>query len=324
MNRTGDVVAPENARRRRVFARVFVGDDGLRAGWSALLFFIAGFAYLVAIKALFDTHSGLRTDAFRLDTFFLREVLLAGGTILLTWIMSKVEGRPFKVYGFGGRQPLRHFGAGVLWGVACVSALVFTLRLLGLLTFTSLALHGTDVIRYAVEWGVVFILAGVYEEALFHGFFLYTLTRGLSQLYARVCSDATSRRLGFWTASAFIGGLFLVAHTTHPGDSPIGLLAAFVASLAFTVSIWRTGSMWWIIGLHSAWDWSQSFVYGVGDSGVFFDHRLTTSSPAGPVVLSGGLTGPEGSLFVLPALLIVALISVITLPGGGYKNELPK
>jgi uncharacterized protein len=324
MKPTGDLVEKGNARRGGAFARIFVRDDGLRAGWSALIFFIAGFVYLVTIKALFDKHSGLRTDEFRLDTFFLREVLLTGGTLLLTWIMSKLEGRSFKGYGFGGQRPLRQLGAGMLWGVACISALVFTLRLLGLLTFTSLALHGTDVLLYGLEWGVVFILAGVFEEALFHGFFLYTLARGLSQLYARVCSHETSRRLGFWTASAFISGLFLFAHTSHPGDSPIGLFAAFIASLAFTISIWRTGSLWWIIGFHSAWDWSQSFVYGVGDSGVFFDHRLTTSYPAGPVVLSGGLTGPEGSLFVLPVLLMVALVSVITLPNGGYENESPK
>lgn len=317
-------VARERAAPRRFLAKVFVGKDGLRAGWSALIFVIASAALLIAVKALFDKHTGLRSDEFRLSDFAVREIILAGGSLLLTLIMSKIEQRPFKIYGFDGPRPLLTLFIGAVWGVVCVSLLIVVLRLFGLLTFTSLALHGPDIVRYGLEWGFVFFLAGLFEEVLFRGFILYTLTRGLAQIYGRRLDDGLSRQLGFWTASIILGSIFFAIHTSHPGDGPIGLFAAFAASLAFSVSIWRTGSLWWIIGFHAAWDWSQSFLYGVGDSGIFVDHRLTTSYPAGSPLLSGGLTGPEGSLFVLPILLLCSLIAAFTLRGGGYERKLPK
>ena len=72
----------------------------------------------------------------------------------------------------------------------------------------------------------------------------------------------------------------------------------------FAFSLWRTGSLWWAIGLHAAWDWAQSFLFGVADSGGISTHRLLSTHPVGPAWLSGGATGPEGSIFVLLVMLL--------------------
>jgi len=73
-----------------------------------------------------------------------------------------------------------------------------------------------------------------------------------------------------------------------------------------------TGSAWWAIGCHTAWDWSETYFYGAADSGnVATGHYLTTS-PAGNALWSGGTDGPEGSLLVLGIvlLLLVALVAI--------------
>jgi hypothetical protein len=165
-------------------------------------------------------------------------------------------------------------------------------------------------------------MVGIFEESLTRGFMLYTLARGFSGMYTKVFSSPRSAFLGFWTSSIILAVLFMLLHTPHGGESPIGLLATFVAALVFSVSIWRTGSLWWTIGLHGAWDWSQSFLYGVADSGFLIDHRLATTHPVGAPLLSGGTTGPEGSIFVILWLAMVALISYLTLPTGGYHAHL--
>jgi uncharacterized protein len=300
----------------------FMGPDGLRAGWSALIFCGVSVAQLILIRHIFDKHSGLRTDEIPLSSFFLREASLLCGTLMLTWVMSKVERRRFSIYGLDGSRRTRNLIVGAVWGIACVSLLVFVLHHFGLLVLTPLALHGTGVIRYTLAWIIVFFIVGVFEETFSRGFLLYTLSRGLSGLYGRFLDSTTSHALGFWSASVIIAALFMLAHTNHPGESLIGLFAAFAASLAFSVSIWRTGSLWWIIGFHGAWDWSQSFLYGVGDSGVFFQHRLLSAYPSGSPLLSGGATGPEGSIFVLPALLLTALVCILTQRDGGYEAKL--
>src|SRR5208282_1390693 len=102
--------------------------------------------------------------------------------------------------------------------------------------------------------------------------------------------------------------LFGLGHGKNPGESPIGLLGAGLVSLVFCFSLWRTGSLWWAIGFHASWDWAQSFLYGVADSGWMAEHHLLATHPVGKPILSGGATGPEGSIFVLVILGLITLI----------------
>ena len=86
----------------------------------------------------------------------------------------------------------------------------------------------------------------------------------------------------------------------------------------FCVSIWLTGSAWWAIGCHAAWDWAETFFYGTADSGRVGTGHFLTTNPAGNALLSGGEAGPEGSLLVLGimALLLAALIVLYTRKSG--------
>ena len=84
--------------------------------------------------------------------------------------------------------------------------------------------------------------------------------------------------------------------------------------MVFCLSLWRTGSLWWAIGFHAAWDWAESFLYGVSDSGTVIQNHLLNTHPLGRPIYSGGLTGPEGSLLVLPILALTAAVILLTLP----------
>ena len=132
--------------------------------------------------------------------------------------------------------------------------------------------------------------------------------------------------LGFWTAAVILSFFFGYGHRTNPGESPLGLLSAGVAGFLFCFSLWRTGSLWWAIGFHASWDWAQSFLYGVADSGLTSQGRLYATHVVGAPYLSGGLTGPEGSLFLLPVMLAGVVIVAITLPRSstGYRLDTPR
>jgi hypothetical protein len=62
------------------------------------------------------------------------------------------------------------------------------------------------------------------------------------------------------------------------------------------------------VGFHAAWDWGQSYFYGTADSGLIAKGHLYGEHAVGPALWSGGATGPEGSLIVLPLLVIIALL----------------
>ena len=168
-------------------------------------------------------------------------------------------------------------------------------------------------LRYGLLWALAFFLVALAEEYLLRGFLQFTLARGLAGIASILRLPASlARALGFWTAATLLSFLFGFGHRTNPGESPVGLFAAGLIGLVFCLSLWRTGSLWWAVGFHAAWDWAQSFLFGVPDSGGLMQHHLLAAQPRGPVLWSGGLTGPEGSLFVLPTILLIVLALLLT------------
>ncbi|MGA2099932.1 MAG: CPBP family intramembrane glutamic endopeptidase [Candidatus Sulfotelmatobacter sp.] len=306
--------------------KIFVGKDGLRAGWS-LLIFIAIFAAIifcvnVGLRKFLphDPKGAMPAGGFPPRFLFLAEGIPFVVTVFVTWIMSKIERRPVEVYGLGDSRKAAHFFAGLIWGVICLSLLIFTLVKTGHLVFDSRLLFGSDVLRYGAIWLFGFFLVGLLEEYLTRGYVQYTLTRGFAGLYQLAFKTRHSKALGFWTSALVLSVLFGLGHGKNPGESPIGLLSAGLAGMVFCFSLWRTGSLWFAIGLHTSWDWGQSFLYGVADSGMMAQHHLYATHPVGQPILSGGATGPEGSVFILAILALFALIIVFALPRAHYGD----
>jgi membrane protease YdiL (CAAX protease family) len=326
----------EQSTAKPTASRVFFGADGLRAGWGLLLFvvliavlgFAVNFLTSKAHKQSFG-HAASRgqpapeTPSSHPATTPIQtppaRLLGAEGSslfvvLLATFLMSRIERRPFPAYGLAGPRRLPQFLQGLLWGVACLSLLVAILRLTGLLHFDALLLHGASALKFALVWSLGFTLVAFLEETLLRGYLQYTLARGLSAIAGAISDTPHRQACGFWTAALLLSFLFGLGHGSNPGESPIGLLAAALAGLVFSLALYRTGSLWWAIGFHASWDWAQSFLYGVADSGTMVQYHLYATHPIGRPILSGGLTGPEGSLFVLPTLALVAAIILLTLP----------
>jgi CAAX protease family protein len=94
-----------------------------------------------------------------------------------------------------------------------------------------------------------------------------------------------------------LAAAFGALHLLTPTESAIGALnvAAFALFASFTLR--RTGDLWFAIGMHASWDFAQSFLYGVPDSGMIADHSLVQAHLHGPTWLTGGTVGPEGGAF---------------------------
>lgn len=299
--------------------KIFIGKDGLRAGWS-LVIFIALLAalmfgvHLIAVKIHPPTHK-LSTNAEASEiNFLLNDGVPFFVVLFVTWIMSKIERRPNSVYGLGGERKVPLFFAGAAWGFVCLSLLVGILWKSGMLVIDKRLLFGAAILRYGAIWLLGFLLVGLLEEYLTRGYMQYTVTRGMAGVYQAIFKTRHAEALGFWTAALCFSVLFGLGHNGNPGESPIGLLSAGSAGFVFCFSLWRTGSLWWAIGFHLTWDWAQSFLYGVADSGTMVQHHLLATHPVGKPILSGGTTGPEGSIFVVLVLVIVAVIIATTLP----------
>jgi len=128
---------------------------------------------------------------------------------------------------------------------------------------------------------------------------------------------------GFWQAAWVTSTLFGYIHTGNGGENWIGIFAAAFIGFVFCVSVRVTGSAWWAIGCHAAWDWAETFFYGTADSGLVAPgHYLAASVPANANPLwSGGADGPEGSVLVLGVILLM-LAALLVIYGRRRQKEL--
>jgi membrane protease YdiL (CAAX protease family) len=273
---------------------IVYGRQGLRAGWGALLFvtLVAGMALALDMLARLWRHPGAGTPPpASMALMLVSELVSAFVVLAATWIMSRIEGRSAAAYGFAGRGRLARFVYGAGWGLASLSALVAVLWRTHHLAFDTGHAGGAPLWRYGAGWFAVFLLTGVFEESLLRGYLQFTLARGM----------------GFWWAALLLSSLFGLLHGHNAGESPVGLFSAAAVGMVLCISLWFTGSLWWAIGFHAAWDWGETFLFGTANSGFTAAGHLLSSRPEGAPLWSGGATGPEGSLFIVPVLVALAL-----------------
>ncbi len=277
---------------------IFIGPDGLRPGWRAFLF-----AMLVATLVLMGMFvlpllvQMPKSDILPLSYAFAVESLQFLAVLIATAIASRAEDRPLTAYGYQGQRRLSLMGYGLVSGIAAISLLTLGMCKAGLLTVAgNPQIHGASAVGFGAGWALMFLLVALFEESALRGYMQFTLTRGI----------------GFGWSALLLSGLFGLSHVSNSGESLIGLCSAAGIGLVFCMSLWYTGSLWWAVGFHMAWDWGESFLFGTADSGLVVQGSLLRSTPKGAALWSGGSTGPEGSVLILPAVGMVALLVWLT------------
>jgi membrane protease YdiL (CAAX protease family) len=306
---------------------IFFGRYGLRAGWSMSIFILivvilsvlSGFFAIAATghmkemmvaraqaQAHPEAHTPKVTVPFQPALVIVQDGLSFLGMLGICWFFSRAERRRLGVYGIGASRRSDFF-PGAFWGLIALSALILLLHSLHLLYFDARLLFGPALFVYAAKWLFAFLVLGFSEEYMLRGYLQFTLTRGFIGLAEKI-SPANTRLVAFWLAAAIMSLVFGTVHLGNSGETALGIAQVVLVGLVFSYALWRTGSLWWAIGFHMAWDWAQSFLYGVPDSGNVSVGRLFQTHIAGKPLLSGGVDGPEGSVLCIPVLLLVLLI----------------
>lgn len=279
---------PSGARTDSIWS--FRGADGIRAGWSFLLFaaiYAAASAMIIVIVRVAFHVTEIPKEEISVSFGLIAEGLQMVPALIAVGLMAHIEARRFVSYGLEQAHPIRRYLIGALGGWCFLSLLIFALVASGYFSLDGLALSGSSAVGYALAWLLVFSMTGVVEELVWRGYVQSTLTRGM----------------GFWPAAVLGSLLFATAHLTNPGETFLGIAQVFVAGMVFCLILRVSGSLWLGIGIHAGWDWGQSYFYGTPDSGLLAAGHLFKSHPLGSDLISGGTAGPEGSAFATPAIV---------------------
>jgi membrane protease YdiL (CAAX protease family) len=223
---------------------------------------------------------------------FFQELFLFLGAFIPAVFLARMEGRPIGSFGLPVRANCwLPFCTGCLIGLAEISLLIASIAACGGYSFGTILLDGPALVEWAGYWTIFFLAVGFAEEFAF---------RGYSQVML-------ARSVGFWPAAMVLSAAFGAIHLTNPGESWVGIAGVVGTGLLLAFTLRRTGSLWLAVGWHAAFDFGETFLYSVPDSGSILPGHLSNASLHGPIWLTGGTVGPEGSLFSFLIMAAAAL-----------------
>ncbi|MDR7279728.1 CPBP family intramembrane glutamic endopeptidase [Catenuloplanes atrovinosus] len=204
------------------------------------------------------------------------------------WLTRRVEGREADEVSLRNMWP--GLFRGILLGAGLFTATILLIGMFG--GWASVSWHSFG--AFLVTLGLMASVA-VSEELLFRG------------VVYRILEERAGTVIAVLASSLFFGAMHLVnEHATPWGAVAIALEGGTLTAACFLL----TRSLWLPIGLHFAWNATQSGVFGApvsgaesGDSGLLH-LALHTSKTA----LTGGTFGPEASLIAMLVCTVPAIL----------------
>jgi hypothetical protein len=209
----------------------------------------------------------------------LAALIVAAGAIALYCSLVKfIERRPVTELAADGAA--KHLSRGIITGAILFCASMLAMKLAGGWDYTGLA--PLSVLIYPC---VASLMAGVQEELLVRG------------LLFRLVEE----RLGSWIALAVSALIFGLLHAFNPGATAVSTAAiALEAGILLGAAYMYTRSLWFVIGLHFAWNFTEGGIFSTSVSGSRAEGMIGVQF-MGSDTLTGGSFGPEASL---PAVLV--------------------
>jgi membrane protease YdiL (CAAX protease family) len=281
-------------------SRIFVSSNGIRVGWVLAIFLVLYSALTLGAQFAFATIPLLRLWAASQPHGVITPIGQIAFTgleliILLTCVtlVSKVERRSFADYGLSQPKTTgNRLLLGLLVGFGMASLLTGLIAIAGGYSAHGLAISGPEILKNACLYGFGFLLVALFEEFAFRGYLQATLQRGI----------------GFWPAAVVLSIAFGAVHLPNLGGAWFASLAAASFGLVAAFSVQRTGSLWFIIGAHAAFDWGITFFYSAPIAGMSARGHLMNASLQGPTWLTGGNAGPVGSVFAFAVFALAGLM----------------
>ena len=220
----------------------------------------------------------------------LISVLAVAVIVLLVYISLYRYYEKRKISEFSTGKLVKYLSTGILLGFVLQSLTIGVIYL-----NKGFSVISVNSIAYLIP-SLGMVTAAIFEEVLFRG----------------IVFRITEEKLGSYIALAVSALIFGALHLLNPNSTLVsGLAVAIEAGLLLGASYMYTRNLWFPIAIHFAWNFTQSGIYGASTSGGAVTKSLLTSKIAGPVMITGGQFGPEGSLQAVIFCSIATLVLMV-------------
>ena len=285
--------------------RLLINSEGkLRAIWRAVIFFALGnwaiFPLLGRLSSMVETKLRM-AQGLTPANVALSEIQNLCTGLICTGIFALYERRRVDSYGL----PVQRALGERTWEGAAAGALMAGAVALGMLALGDMQIHGfatkgSTLALYALGWLGANVCVGIAEEFWYRSYLLQTLWKSL----------------GVWPASIAIALVFAADHYFYKtGENIWDVITLASLSLLLCYSVLRTGTLWFAVGFHMAFDYVQLFVIGTPNGSRIPAGRLLDATFQGPAWLTGGVLGTEASFLMYPLIALAWIYVWWRFPG---------
>ena len=213
--------------------------------------------------------------------------LLMGYAAMCFWLDRQMH--PISAQGFPRRAEWRRewaMGLATGWGIALVC--VLPLVVFGGISVT-ISVQPSAWLGLAAD-AVFFAFAAMAEEIAFRGYGFQRFVEAVGPLGATLVFAA----------------YYALVQAMTPGHNRASVMVSVALGLVLATAYLRTRALWLSWGLNFGWKASRALLFGLAVSGDGSHSSVVQSDPMGPLWLSGGAFGLDGSWFAL-LILIMAL-----------------
>lgn len=115
-----------------------------------------------------------------------------------------------------------------------------------------------------------------------------------------------------WVAIVVNGTIFGLLHSFNDGITPLAMADLIICGLAYSLLYWYTKSPWTCFGIHTMWNFTQNFIFGLPNSGLVSEasiFRVDALNAVSNLIYDYDF-GVEGAL---PAIFIDLLLAAVIL-----------
>ena len=252
---------------------------------------IAMYLILLAIGA---------AGGFSSDVWKTAQIYLAFFGVWIIFFLNALlkKNRPlFKAYGTGlSGNRLPELAIGLLTGFGMNGLLILFAMLHGDI---HLYFDRFNIGAFLILFAAVFIQSAA-EEIMCRGFIYHRVLR-------------TYR--GQYLAAALVNGIFFgLIHITNEGATPVAIIDIIICGIQYSAMVYYFDSVWMTMGAHAGWNFTQSILAGLPNSGTVFPYsifRLDAATATSSFFYDVGF-GVEGTIpAVILEILVLVLIIVI-------------
>jgi len=144
-----------------------------------------------------------------------------------------------------------------------------TVRMLGLGLLAGFATNGFCILLAWLHKDIHFDIGNVEWLTMIYAFICTFIQSGSEEILTRqYMLGSLRRRYPEWFAIIFNAAIFMLLHIFNDGISALALVSLFVCGMSYSIVVCYTGSLWMAVGIHTMWNFTQQFIFGLPNSGL--------------------------------------------------------